>query len=194
MSRTIDIPTPDRMLGLMPELADALREAGRLREERRAARVARDKAKAELAAAKAADTQAEADLARGKRKTAKPTAPAAEERLAKAERSLTVLSLAAADADAEIRAEVEGHKKAIASRLDEETERLRADAEEAARSLRAVLAERDAVRALIRWLDTARFAPGGVRDLQLDLKRPSGEQYMLGQVLPKIEAALGDGK
>jgi len=190
MARTIDIPTTDDVFSLLPDLADNLREVARLRTERSEAFDARKVARAAVEKARTTDLRAAADVARGKRKTVKPTLPAASESLTEAERKFDALTIAVGDAEIDLRAAIEEHRETIKARLSVRIDESSEEALDATRRLSEVLTKRREVQALSSWIDSGDFAPGRFGNPQLSIRKPSSDPYRLSDVIPEIEAAL----
>ena len=133
----------------------------RLRGEASAARQAVTQAKAVIEQAERHDRQALADHARGKRKQApRPTAPKARGALVAAKTSAAALEQAAAGAQADLEATIEGRRQEYEAKLDQERDRLTEELRSALGELRQCETQRMAVTALRDWLGhPRRFAP-----------------------------------
>ena len=191
---TIELPPANLRDDLLPELADALDEVGKMRGERQAARHGLAAAREAVTVAEAQDRQRAADHARGKlRQKPKLSKPKAEAEAEAAEERVKVLEVAAADAEAELALQIEGHRQAIAARLDEEILKRRRALREAVGRLVQREAEFQGVRGLAAWVSepergwmAAKFSvPTGITG-------PNRDPLALGAALAMIAEALAE--
>jgi hypothetical protein len=186
----IELPPP-AVRRLIEKLTPAIEEVETMRAKAAAARGAEESARREVDRAAEHDRQSAADFARGRLKT-KPKAgvPSAREAAQRAADEAEVLALAAADAERELAEALNEHRAEYAPKLDHESEQAREKSWKAARRLAELEADRARVRALRRWVDGGSYSPGKSPPAAIEFRRPSGERYDLGELLPMIEAAL----
>jgi hypothetical protein len=188
--RTVDTP-PAELRKLVPKLTRSIEELERLRGEAATAAAAVDEAQGAVGDAEAADRQARADHARGKLKQEpKPTTPNLREAVKLAEAEAAGLAQAVADAEADLGEAIAEHREEYTTKLDHQSEQGRERSRKAATKLAELEAERSQILALRRWLDDGRYAPGKSPSPSVDLRKPSGEQYRVDELVPLIEGAL----